>query len=103
MRFLVTFAEFLRTPNFTEHLQWLLLMLAILAFTPPNLAIHYFEVLKKNNSPKLEPFFDSFKDNYRGCSSKQQQGRAPMLSIEMWFMFERVEIGLRRTTNTVEG
>ena len=40
-------------------------MLAILAFAPPNLAIHYFEVLKKNNSPKLEPFFDSFEDNYR--------------------------------------
>ena len=78
-------------------------MLAILAFAPPNLAIHYFEVLKKNNSPKLEPFFDSFEDNYRGCSLKQQQGRAPMLSIEMWFMFERVEIGHPRRTNTVEG
>ena len=34
---------------------------------------------------------------------KQQQGRAPMLSIEMRFMFETVEIGLLRTTNTVEG
>ena len=68
--FLVTFAKFLRAPIFTEHLQWLLLMLAILAFTPPNLAIHYFEVLKKNNPPKLEPFFDSFEDNYRCCSLK---------------------------------
>ena len=101
--FLVTFVKFLRTPIFTEHLQWLLLMLVILAFTPPNLAIHYFEVLKKNNSPKLEPFFDSFEDNYRGCSLKQQQRRAPMLSVEIWFMFKRVEIGLPRTTNTVEG
>ena len=101
----MTFAKFLRAPIFTEHFQWLLLMLAILAFTPPNLAIRYFEVLKKNNPPKLEPFFDSFEDNYRGCSCslKQQQGRAPMLSVEMWFMFKRVEIGLPRTTNTVEG
>ena len=99
----MSFAKFLRTPIFTELLQWLLLMLAILAFTPPNLAIHYFEVLKKNNSPKLEPIFDSFEDNYRGCSLKQQQERAPMLSIEMWFMFERVEIGHPRRTNTVEG
>ena len=40
-------------------------MLAILAFAPPNLAIHYFELLEKNNPPKLEPFFDSFEDNYR--------------------------------------
>ena len=97
------FCEIFKNAYFTEHLQWLLLMLAILAFTPPNLAIHYFGVLKKNNSPKLEPFFDSFEDNYRGCSSKQQQGRAPMLSVEMWFMFKRVEIGLPRTTNTVDG
>ena len=77
-------------------------MLAILAFAPPNLAIHYFEVLEKNNSPKLEFFFDYFEDNYRGCSLKLQEGRAQMLSIEMWFMFERVDTGHPRTTNTVE-
>ena len=34
---------------------------------------------------------------------KHHQGRAPMLSIEMWFMFERLDIGHPRTTNTVEG
>ena len=34
---------------------------------------------------------------------KHQQGRAPMLSKEMWFMYERVEINLPRTTDTVEG
>ena len=78
-------------------------MLAILAFAPPNLAIHYFEVLEKNNSPKLKPCFGYFEDNYRGCSLKVQQARAPMLSIEMWFMLERLDIRHPRTTNTVEG
>ena len=34
---------------------------------------------------------------------KHHQGRAPMLSKEMWFMYEGVEIDLPRTTNTVEG
>ena len=34
---------------------------------------------------------------------KHQQGRAPMLSIEMWYLFERVEIGHPRRTNTVQG
>ena len=47
-------------------------MLAALVFSTPNLLIHYFEILQKDNPSKLEPLFDYFKDNYQGCSLRQQ-------------------------------
>ena len=47
-------------------------MLAALVFATPNLLIHYFEILQKDNPSKLEPLFDYFKDNYQGCSLRQQ-------------------------------
>ena len=59
-----------------EALQLKMKMLATLAFVPPNLLIHYFEIMEnyfqKDKPSKLEPLSDYFKDNYRDCSLRRQ-------------------------------
>ena len=41
-----------------EALQLKMKMLAALAFVPPNLLFHYFEILQKDKPSKLEPLSD---------------------------------------------
>ena len=68
--------------------------MSALAFVPPNLVLHYFEVLSDDIPEELEPRYDYFEDNYLGCPIRHGQRRAPNFAIEMWSMYQRAELGL---------
>ena len=68
--------------------------MSALAFVPPNLVLHYFEVLSDDIPAELEPLYDYFEDNYLGCPIRHGQRRAPNFAIEMWSMYQRAELGL---------
>ena len=78
-------------------------MFAALAFVPPNLVLHYFEVFSDDIPAKLEPLYDYFDNNYLGRPARHGQRHAPDFSFEMWSMYQRAELGLPRTNNAVKG
>ena len=86
-----------------EELQQKMKMLAALAFVPPNLVLHYFEVLFDEIPAELEPLYNYFEDNYLGRPTRHVQRRAPNFAIEMLSMYQRSDLGLPRYDNAVEG
>ena len=78
-------------------------MLAALAFVPPNLVLHYFEVLSDDIPAELEPLYDYFEDNYLGRPARHGKQCAPNFAIELWSMYRLAELGLPRTNNAMEG
>ena len=86
-----------------EELRLKMKMLAALAFVPPNLVPHYFEVLSDDILAESEPLYDYFEDSYLGRPARHGQRRAPNFAIDMWSMCQRAELGLPSTNNAVEG
>ena len=86
-----------------EELQQKMKMLAALAFVPPNLVLHYFEVLSDEIPAALEPLYNYFEDNYLGRPTRHVQRRTPNFAIEMLSMYQRADLGLPRFNNAVEG
>ena len=63
-------------------------MLAALAFVPPNLVPHYFEVLFDDIPTELEPLYEYFEDNYLGRPASHGQRHVPNFANEVYSMFQ---------------
>ena len=74
-----------------------------LAFLPPNLVFHYFEVVSDDIPAELEPLYDYLEQNYLKRPVRHGQRCTPNFAIEMWSMYQLPEFGLPPTNKTVEG
>ena len=77
-------------------------MLAALAFVPVDDIVESFEHLAASMPDETQPITDYFEDTYIG--RRQRHGRRqPPFAHTMWSVHNRVEEGLPRTNNHVEG
>ena len=77
-------------------------MLAALAFVPVNDIVHAFEELSDIMPEDARPIVDYFEDTYIGRVQRRGR-RLPLFPHAMWNVKERVDHGLPRTNNHLEG
>ena len=77
-------------------------MLAALAFVPVDDIVESFEHLAASMPDETQPITDYFEDTYIGRLQRHGR-RQPPFAHTMWSVHNRVEEGLPRTNNHVEG
>ena len=84
--------------NLSLHIR----MLTALAFVPVDDVLDYFEVLTDAMPQEAEPIVDYFEDTYIGRRVRRGR-RQPLIPLAFWNVTDRLEGGLPRTNNHVEG
>ena len=77
-------------------------MLAVLAFSPPDHTIKWFERLISEFDFPTE-IVDYFEDTYIGRPNLNGSRRNPRFHVSMWNVYDRTVDNLPRTNNSVEG
>lgn len=83
-----------------ENLRLQVKILPALAFVPINDVIDAFEELQLDN--RLTALVDYFEDTFIGRERRRRRA-APLFPIQMWNVHDKVEEGLPKTNNSVEG
>lgn len=80
-------------------------MIPGLAFVPEDEVLDAYETLAEEfeGDDRLTPVLDYFEDTFIGRPTRRNGRRAPRFPISLWNVHDRVEEGLPRTNNTVEG
>ena len=78
-------------------------MLAALAFVPVDDIVESFEHLADSMPDEAQPITDYFEDTYIGRLQRRGRRRQPPFAHDMWSVHNRVEEGLPRTNNHIEG
>ena len=88
-----------------ENVRTLIKMMTCTAFLPTDDVIKGFEALRNLESynEDLDVIFDYFEDNYIGRPMSNNRRRRPKFPLSMWNVFDRLQTGLPRTNNAVEG
>ena len=76
-------------------------MLAALAFVPVPNVLDAFESLMETFPMEAIPVADYFEDNYIGRLRRNRRAAA-MFPLQLWNVFDRVQMGLPRSNNSVE-
>ena len=88
-----------------ENVRTLIKMMTCTAFLPTNDVIRGFEAIRnlENYDECLDVVFDYFEDNYLGRPMTNNRRRRPKFPLSWWNVFNRVQMDLPRTNNSVEG
>lgn len=90
--------EYQNNENVRQHTK----MLLSLSFVPVDDVIMAFEELAENCPNSLDPIINYWEDNYIGRIRRNRRA-SPRFAIAIWNVYSRVENGLPRTNNSVEG
>ena len=77
-------------------------MLMAIAFVPLTDVVSAFEAVQEAALPEITPIVDYFEDTYVGCMRRRTRA-PPRYPPAQWNIHTRLEIGLPRTKNNVEG
>ena len=88
-----------------ENVRKLIKMMTCTAFLPTNDVIRGFEAIRnlENYDECLDVVFDYFEANYLGRPMTNNRSRRPKFPLSWWNIFNRVQMDLPRTNNSVEG
>ena len=88
-----------------ENVRTLIKMMTCIAFLPTYDVIRGFEAIRdlENYDECLDIVFDYFEDNYLGRPMTNNRRRRPKFPLSWWNVYNRVQMDLPRTNNSVEG
>ena len=88
-----------------ENFRGFIKMMTSVAFLPPDQVLEGFQELQSDPDyiPQLDPIFDFFEDNYLGRPLCRGQRRESRFGIPTWNAYTRLEDGVPRTNNAIEG
>ncbi len=77
-------------------------MIPAIAFVHPDDVVESFELLQDEIPEELQPIMDYFEDTFIGRPGRRRR-RGPTFPPAIWNVYSRVEAGLPRTNNNIEG